>query len=636
MSSPNLFYSTLTMNIKSTIFSIALLLSAGTAADEKPAAQPAPRSDGNLQIPTPKLSEPGKWPLDAFLSKLESGRDEWTSERTSEELTGILEKLAAGLGKAGGAESVKDLLAEHFAGDAPLPEPLRPVLSNDLAAAWLWLPGQGAGTERLGREAFPAAFQRLGALFSKVAKIQVKTYRADRLSNDPPQFSTEVLFEMDGQAGLDPGQIQQKGPAPFLQIRGHWRIRWEKSAGAAWRMAGFEVRRFEKAALKQRLFTEISDQALGAVPSYREQLRYGLEYWRGRIDSASGIEVYGHQGIACGDYDGDGREDLYIAQAAGLPNRLYRARGDGTFEDCTDLEVLGSLDETGAALFFDRENDGDQDLLAVTSLELLLFDNDGKGRFRRVEESGLEAAQDRRATMIGAAVADYDNDGFLDLYIISYVFWAGSASRRSSPYPFPYHDANNGAPNFLFRNRGDGAFEEVTRASGMDANNRRYSLAASWCDYDQDGDVDLYVANDFGKNNLYQNRGHGTFKDVAREAGVEDVGNGMSVQWQDYDGDGWDDLYVGNMWSSAGNRLAAQPQFRRREGGNPGVHQRMARGNSLFRNRRDGAFEDVSEKANAAFGRWAWSSALVDVDLDGREDIYILNGFVTGERHDDL
>ncbi len=626
------------MDFKKIVFLSLALFPVPALSEEKPKLN-SNLSDGNLQIPTPNLSEPGKWPLDPFLSKVESGRDEWTGERTSEELTGILEKLAAGLEDAGGADRAKDLLAEGFAGDRPLPENLRPVLSNDLAAAWLWLPGQGAKPERLGRGAFPAAFQRLGALFSKVSKTSAKTFRADRLSNHPAQFSTEVLFEMDGRSRPDGGEGRKEGPgeaaAPFLQIRARWKIRWERAEGAEWRMAAFEVLRFEKAALKQRLFTDVSDQAFGAIPSYREQLRHGLEYWRGRIDSASGIEVYGHQGIACGDFDGDGREDLYIAQAAGLPNRLYRARGDGTFEDSTDLGVLGSLDETGAALFFDRDNDGDQDLLAVTSLELLLFDNDGKGRFRRVEGSGLEAAQDRRASMIGAAIADYDNDGLLDLYILSYVFWAGSASRRSSPYPFPYHDANNGAPNFLFRNRG-GAFEDVTKASGMDANNRRYSLAASWCDYDQDGDLDLYVANDFGKNNLYQNQGDGTFKDVAREAGVEDVGNGMSVQWQDYDGDGWDDLYVGNMWSSAGNRLAAQPQFRQREGENAGVHQRMARGNSLFRNRRDGAFEDVSEKANAAFGRWAWSSALVDVDQDGREDIYILNGFVTGEKRDDL
>src|SRR5207302_8789327 len=132
-------------------------------------------------------------------------------------------------------------------------------------------------------------------------------------------------------------------------------------------------------------------------------------------------------------------------------------------------------------------------------------------------------------------------------------------------YPAPYHDARNGPPNFLFRNRldenGDGRFEDVTAESGLHQNNNRFSFAPAWCDSNGDGWPDLYVANDFGRKNLYRNNGDGTFTDVAGEAGVEDFGAGMSVCWFDYDNDGNQDLYVADMWSPGGERVAMQESF---------------------------------------------------------------------------
>lgn len=256
--------------------------------------------------------------------------------------------------------------------------------------------------------------------------------------------------------------------------------------------------------------------------------------------------------------------------------------------------------------------------------------------FERRHPIGLEAEGHEGASSMGCAAADYDLDGDLDLYCYSYLFWAGAGSKTHSSYPYPYHDADNGAPNFLFRNDGGFKFTDVTKASGLDVNNRRFSLAASWCDYDADGDPDIYVANDFGRNNLYRNEGGGTFRDVAAEAGVEDTGNGMSVTWEDYDNDGRMDLYVGNMWSSAGSRIAGQPGFGKAGGDLQAVYRRMARGNSLFRNAGGGHFEDVSIASGAYFGRWSWSCQFIDHDSDGREDLYVANGFVTNEGEDDL
>ena len=125
----------------------------------------------------------------------------------------------------------------------------------------------------------------------------------------------------------------------------------------------------------------------------------------------------------------------------------------------------------------------------------------------------------------------------------------------------PYHDANNGAANLLLRHTGDWVFDEVSSDVGLDENNQRFSYAAAWEDFDLDGDQDLYVANDFGRNNLYRND-DGQFKDIAKEAGVEDISAGMSVSWGDYNVDGFPDLYVANMFSSAGHRVAYQRRFR--------------------------------------------------------------------------
>src|SRR5690606_5896873 len=141
-------------------------------------------------------------------------------------------------------------------------------------------------------------------------------------------------------------------------------------------------------------------------------------------------------------------------------------------------------------------------------------------------DAGLKPPPDRAAMLTSGALADYDGDGYLDLYVCAYDFWQAGSEYDA---PTPYYDAVNGPPHLLFRNRGDGTFEEATEAAGLMRNNDRFSFAASWADYDDDGDQDLYVANDFGRNNLYRNNGDGTFTDVAAEAGVEDLAAGMSV-----------------------------------------------------------------------------------------------------------
>ena len=235
--------------------------------------------------------------------------------------------------------------------------------------------------------------------------------------------------------------------------------------------------------------------------------------------------------------------------------------------------------------------------------------------------------------------ADYDHDGDLDLFVCGYS--PNSQDRTGLPAPVPYYDANNGGSNALLQNEGDFQFVDVTEECGLDQNNRRYSYAASWEDFDNDGDMDLYVANDFGRNNLYRNDGSNVslgrqFTDVAERVQAEDIASRMSVSWGDYNRDGWMDPYVGNMFSSAGNRIAYQRHFAPGRAVMAANVQHMARGNTLFANGADDTFHDVSEVAAVTMGRWAWASKFADFNNDGWLDLMVANEYVTNVDSGDL
>lgn len=376
---------------------------------------------------------------------------------------------------------------------------------------------------------------------------------------------------------------------------------------------------------KARLFADCTEAVLGHNRSFREQLVFPYEHWLARIDIPQGIQLFAHHGVAIGDVNGDGLDDVFICQPAGLPNILLRHNADGTATDISRAAGVDYFDQSHSALILDLDNDGDQDLIVATSKGLLLMSNDGSARFSLAGTvTGLAPSS--------MTAADYDSDGDLDLYVCGY----DSPADNTGGVPIPYHDANNGSANSLLRNDGHWRFTDVTSDVGLDVNNRRFTLAAAWEDYDNDGDMDLYVANDFGRNNLYRNDG-GTFVDVSAEAGVEDMSAGMSVTWGDYDNDGLMDLYVSNMFSSAGNRVAYQRRFKSdADEVTRSQFQRHARGNSLFKNLGDGTFRDVSAEAGVLMGRWAWGSKFVDINNDGLEDLVVTNGLFTNEDSGDL
>ena len=201
----------------------------------------------------------------------------------------------------------------------------------------------------------------------------------------------------------------------------------------------------------------------------------------------------------------------------------------------------------------------------------------------------------------------------------------------------PYFDSRNGPPNFLLHNEGNATFIDRTQAAGLNANNDRYSFACAWGASNSKGFPDLYVANDFGRSNLYRNNGDGTFTDVSADANVEDVGAGMSASWSDFDNDGNQDIYSANMWSAAGQRVSEQKIFQEKTSEDiRALYRRHARGNSLYRNSGDGKFQNVSGQAGVEMGRWSWCSDFWDFDHDGYPDLYVANGYISGLDRNDL
>jgi hypothetical protein len=375
-------------------------------------------------------------------------------------------------------------------------------------------------------------------------------------------------------------------------------------------------------------FDDIAGSVLGGNAAWNEQLQWGMNTWRRHIDRSLNPDFLGYHGLSVGDVDGDGLEDLYLCQPGGLPNLLFRQQKDGTLVDISAAARVDWLDNSTGALLVDLDNDGDADLALATRTAFLVMENDGSGRFSLVE----------RFTSIGMGysptAADYDLDGDLDLLVLRYAADGGKVG--DFPTPHPFHSARNGGANILLQILGGLAFVDVTDDCGLGVENYRFSFAASWEDYDNDGDVDLYIANDFGPNQLFRSEGE-YFVDESSLSGAQDWGFGMSATWADYDRDGHMDLYVSSMFSGAGNQVVSQSDFNANmPEATRSKYLKMVRGNTLLRNSGEGQFSDVTNPMAEGFGGWAWGAKFADFDNDGWEDLYVANGYISQPDTDDL
>ncbi len=564
---------------------------------------------------------PAKSPLDDILRQFVPGGDEFPTEKYAWDISAQLEDWGKGLTHGRPAlDTLSKFLDPSMQGVSLVPAGEVPARRSGVVE----VVRRKFDTQPIpGRERFLQSMKAYLAPLASIETAEFQILAIEEVAGSPSAIDARIRYDLVG---------VHKDTAREERI-GLWNIRWQRDAAGGWWVVRWEAGDEVLSRNKAGGFVDVSSQAFGHIDSYRSQMLHGVDYWRTVLDGACGIDVYGNNGIAAGDFDNDGFDDLYICQPAGLPNRLYRNRGDGTFEDVTAQAGVDVLDATACALFADFENKGLQDLLVVCAGGPMLFVNQGKGKFQRKPDA-FKFAESPQGTFTHAAIADYDRDGRLDIYLCLYSYYQGLDQYR---YPAPYYDARNGPPNFLMHNEGGLTFQDRTRAAGLNVGNDRYSFACAWGDSNGNGLPDLYVANDFGRGNFYRNRGDGTFTSASAESGVEVPGAGMSACWSDFDNDGKQDIYVANMWSAAGLRVSAQKQFREKDPEDiRNSYRQHANGNSLYRNLGDGKFRSVAQQAGVEMGRWAWSCDAWDFDHDGFSDLYCANGYISGSDPRDL
>ena len=317
-------------------------------------------------------------------------------------------------------------------------------------------------------------------------------------------------------------------------------------------------------------------------------------------------------GVSVTDFDADGDADLYFTNSRfGAPNALYRNRGDGTFEDVAVAAGLADLNKPGegasmGAVWGDIDNDGHEDVLVYRYGYLSLFRNINGGRFEDITRS---AGLRRWLNSNGAIWLDYDRDGLLDLYVTTYFrdvdLWHLTTTRIMHD---SFEFATNGGKNLLFRNLGEGKFEDVTDRMGVGST--RWTLAAASADFNGDGWADIYLANDYGPEELYLNERGQRFS--LTTAGLEaESKSGMSVSLGDAFNRGRLDVFVTNI-SERGY---------------------LFQNNNLRLNQMSeaGRFRNVAEGEVADAG-WAWGAQFGDLNNDGSNELFVANGFISGDR----
>jgi len=449
----------------------------------------------------------------------------------------------------------------------------------------------------------------------------------------------------------------------IISFSGAVDIVWEKTTAAGtdgapgdWLVKQWTTKSMSAAEVGQPLFEESLAEALPDAEAYARarrsvhhgfvrdilmtgetKFRYPREYYQFLIGLDS---LDQHPSVSVVDIDRDGWDDIYVTARWG-ENQLWRNKGDGTFEEKAADYGLNVDGLCNCALFADFDNDGDTDVFLGRSLERSLYLRNDGGKF--AEAPGLLDAP-LPFWVSSLAAADYNGDGLLDLYLSTYRLPITPprellASRFLSPAEqeeWKRRRAQDhpvfrltGPPNVLLVNRGGGAFARAPE--GKDAEIWLNTFQSTWADYDNDGDPDLFVANDYAPDFVLRNdpgaNGARKFTDVTHAlAGEELNGFGMGVSLGDYDNDGLQDPFYTYMFSKAGSRITEM--F-------PGLEKRMyegVSGNKLLRNRGD-RFELVSghkpPALQVAKTGWSWGGQFADFDNDGWLDLFVSNGYYT-------
>ncbi len=452
-----------------------------------------------------------------------------------------------------------------------------------------------------------------------------------------PEIERKKDVERDEEKKIFLERWELRGTATFV-VDGYRAdgARVERSALVALRLADADTPEGGPLTFSANLLSSISERSEARPRFHDATLAAGLGAPRRdppqRLTNRLIDGIWPGSGVAVLDFDGDGAEDLFVGD--GVRSILYRNDGRGHFTDVTERAGLASsgsagIPATGVAAG-DIDGDGFPDLAVTDAFgPTRLFRNRGDGTFEEITaSSGIVTAGPTRSL----AFADVDGDGNLDLFVCGTGDYYGQM-------PDPPFDANDGRRNTLFLGDGKGHFRDVSEAWGV-AKPTRWSLSCLFADFDGDGRPDLVVTNDFGLKNLYRNVDGKRFEDVTAKAGVEDRAYGMSAAWGDFDGDGRVDLYTTGTYTQWG--------FLHEYPGLPvplpgrifrpvaiAWMEKMCRGNSLLLQTRQGRFEDATARSGAGRAGWNWSAIAADLDDDGRLDVYATNGmWGDGRTHD--
>jgi hypothetical protein len=499
-------------------------------------------------------------------------------------------------------------------------------------------------------------------LFDSVASLEHAKFSltsGEYPAGDVKRYESGAAFE--ALARLKTGE--------WCSLEGKVKIGWERAAaggtGEDWRIVSWITEELNFITQPKRLFSEVLDTALRhsedlALARHSGHYDATVKYYRDGMKKLphpyfAPISVNQKEGIAIVDLDQDGYDDIYVTVRIGK-NMFFRNRGDGTFTEEASLHNLDLPGHTTCAIFADFDNDGDIDVMLGRSLlKTTYLENRGGWFYQRPIPSFMPMA------VISMSAADYNGDGLLDIYLCTYRPAApsgaspagGVAQSKDGEFDWPdeffskdmarefrrrlvEHKQQHGItvldqigpPNVLLINRGGGRFEIAPENKTVGV--WRNSLQATWCDYNEDGRPDLFIANDWGPDNLFRNDGTNGFMEVTKEAGITEYGFAMGASWGDYDNDGREDIYVSNMYSEPGRRITG-----RIPGLNPMFIQ-SATGNWLYHQEPDGKFKQVAGLKAPAMtvmnAGWSWGGCFADFDNDSFLDLYVLNGYFTAPK----